>query len=208
MVQAASLRAVLSEARPSWSEKDLLAVEEKLSKIGVSTAEQLAELLAEGLNKRLLKAGQKAFNSETLAALRQRLEKKKDYVQTWPVEPPVEPPAPARATFSPSAAFGRPEALGETSLIKAVRQGDVRTATYLLEQRANPNEKDHFGETALMEAAAQGQPALVKMLLEQGATLEYQSPSGLTARKLAEEHEVLKPLGRSVRKHVKTKETR
>ena len=121
---------------------------------------------------------------------------------------PVAPPAPARATFSPSAAFGRPEALGETSLIKAVRQGDVRTATYLLEQRANPNEKDHFGETALMEAAAQGQPALVKMLLEQGATLEYQSPSGLTARKLAEEHEVLKPLGRSVRKHVKTKETR
>ena len=46
-----------------------------------------------------------------------------------------------------------------------------------------------------MEAAAQGEPQLVKLLLEQGATLGYVSPSGLTAAKLAEEHEVLKPLG-------------
>ena len=48
------LRQLLSDARPSWSEKDLAAVEEKLSRVGATTVRELAELLAHGLNKRLL----------------------------------------------------------------------------------------------------------------------------------------------------------
>ena len=190
-----SLRLVLSDARPSWSEKDLAAVEEKLSRVGATTAEKLAELLSSGLNKRLLAAGQKAFNSETLAALRQRLSandvrresprQDKDDCQEpagqFPTraqqatklgeahEPKISKMAEtnkvkmaasegrphesqtsesfkdadyAQTTFSPSAPFGRLEALGETPLIKAVRQTDVRTVQYLLEHRSNPNEKD------------------------------------------------------------------
>ncbi|CAK9107535.1 unnamed protein product [Durusdinium trenchii] len=230
-----TLRAVLSEARPTWSEKDLAAVEEKLSRVGVTTAEKLAELLSNGLNKRLLAAGQKAFNSETLAALRQRLSResptqdkddceqqarqahasegcqstfssgregndcKQDLGsnnsrQKKPVEPKPSEASFVQTTFSPSAPFGRQEALGETPLIKAVRQTDVRTVQYLLEHRSNPNEKDNFGETALMEAAAVGHPQLCKILLENCANVAYKSPTGLSAKDFASEHEVLSHL--------------
>lgn len=228
-----TLRVVLSDARPNWSEKDLAAVEEKLSRVGADTTEKLAQLLADGLNKRLLAAGQKAFNSETLAALRGRLAKigshnglleqeshgdcqTKDEGRSDSASPDLiqgnggvdgkflpkervfstEKPASSggKATFSPSAPFGRLEALGETQLIKAVRQTDVRTVQYLIEHRANPNEKDNFGETALMEAAAQGHHQLCKVLLENGANIAHKSPTGLSAKDFATE-QVLRKLG-------------
>ncbi|CAJ1399881.1 unnamed protein product [Effrenium voratum] len=99
-----------------------------------------------------------------------------------------DPPGPVPSTYSPSAQFGTLEALGETQLIKAVRQNDLRTAQYLLEHRADPNEKDGFGETALMEAAAQGQPNLCKLLLESLANVGYRSPTKLRAQDLAADH--------------------
>eukprot|EP00434_Breviolum_minutum_P033854 symbB.v1.2.029953.t1/scaffold3326.1/size58984/6 len=203
---------------PNWSEKDLAAVEEKLSRVGADTTEKLAQLLADGLNKRLLAAGQKAFNSETLAALRGRLAKigshnglleqeshgdcqTKDEGRSDSASPDLIQgngggvfSSGGKATFSPSAPFGRLEALGETQLIKAVRQTDVRTVQYLIEHRANPNEKDNFGETALMEAAAQGHHQLCKVLLENGANIAHKSPTGLSAKDFATEHQVLRHL--------------
>ena len=195
-----TLRVVLSDARPNWSEKDLAAVEEKLSRVGADTTEKLAQLLADGLNKRLLAAGQKAFNSETLAALRGRLAKIGSHNGLLEQEShgdcqtKDEGNGGGKATFSPSAPFGRLEALGETQLIKAVRQTDVRTVQYLIEHRANPNEKDNFGETALMEAAAQGHHQLCKVLLENGANIAHKSPTGLSAKDFATEHQVLRKL--------------
>ena len=220
-----ALRVVLSDARPNWSEKDLAAVEEKLLRVGADTTEKLAQLLADGLNKRLLAAGQKAFNSETLSALRGRLAKmgslleqdRGDGQKSKDAKSPdltqqnagvddkflpkervfsTEKPASSegKTTFSPSAPFGRLEALGETQLIKAVRQTDVRTVQYLIEHRANPNEKDNFGETALMEAAAQGHHQLCKVLLENGANIAHKSPTGLSAKDFATEHQVLRKL--------------
>ncbi|CAE6967646.1 mask [Symbiodinium sp. CCMP2592] len=227
------LRQLLSDARPSWSEKDLAAVEEKLSRVGATTVRELAELLAHGLNKRLHAAGLKAFNSETLAALRHRVEEesKSRHLEEEKREKPVEsnagdassqrkmtspdtghknsptPPfqadsggpkvaptaepssQPTFTSFSPSTTFGRAEALGETQLIKAVRQSDVKTVQYLLSHRADPNEKDNFGETALMEAAGQGQAQICRILLENAANPSCKSPSGLNATQLAAEHQ-------------------
>ena len=242
------LRRLLSDARPNWNEKDLAAVEEKLSRVGATTIHELAELMAHGLNKRLQAAGLKAFNSETLAALRSRLEtevkiaKSQRQVQSnhnpKPPEPandsglhpsgptnsahaqhtqeqtpktavhddkerpkvaPRErsetpPPPPAFNRFSPSTPFGRAEALGETQLISAVRQSDVRTVQYLLSQRADPNEKDNFGETALMEAAGQGQAQICRILLENAANPACKAPSGLNATQLASEHQSMASL--------------
>ncbi|CAJ1344129.1 unnamed protein product [Effrenium voratum] len=230
---------------PAGARRTSLQWRRKLSRVGVATAQQLAELLAE-INSRLLKAGQKAFNSETLAALRSRLEAKGDGRETKdepkatgypgqreasataptaapgqgqgatakstatanlpqherreaapdqkPAPEAKDPPGPvpstySPSTYSPSAQFGTLEALGETQLIKAVRQNDLRTAQYLLEHRADPNEKDDgFGETALMEAAAQGQPNLCKLLLESLANVGYRSPTKLRAQDLAADH--------------------
>ena len=243
------LRRLLSDARPSWSEKDLAAVEEKLSRVGATTVGELAKLLAHGLNKRLHAAGLKAFNSETLAALRNRLETESrsgldssndkragdakdenssqtntskqemkaqqkqentesDFAKAGKVdsernehserpkvvptakEPPPPPPPPTSPfSYSPSSTFGRAEALGETQLIKAVRQSDIRTVQYLLTHRADPNEKDNFGETALMEAAGQGQAQICRILLENAANPTCRSPSGLSATQLASEHQ-------------------
>eukprot|EP00913_Durusdinium_trenchii_P016932 g15917.t1 len=147
-------------ARPTWSEKDLAAVEEKLSRVGVTTAEKLAELLSNGLNKRLLAAGQKAFNSETLAALRQRLSREsptqdKDDCEQQDLgsnnsrqKKPVEP-KPSEASFlllEEKAIVNATNLLGETPLILATRaSADTKNKScrlsivkLLLESRAAP----------------------------------------------------------------------
>ena len=222
------LRRLLSDARPTWTEKDLAAVEEKLSRVGATTVPELADLLTHGLNKRLHAAGLKAFNSETLAALRSRVETESRSPhhkqatgirqQEWQANPtnpdpqskqeeqfvrderpktahygkePVQQPEtmPSFKQSSPSTSFGRAEALGETQLIKAVRQSDIRTVQYLLTHRSDPNEKDNFGETALMEAAGQGQAQICRILLENAANPACKSPSGLSATQLASEHQ-------------------
>lgn len=73
-----TLRSVLQAAKPDWTQKDLLNVEEKLGKAQVSTSQQLLEALqgrAYGvLNEKLKAAGQKTFAADTLKTLKEKVQ--------------------------------------------------------------------------------------------------------------------------------------
>jgi ankyrin repeat protein len=59
---------------------------------------------------------------------------------------------------------------GEHALVIALRQGSVKVATFLLNQRAVKVEvRNAQGESALMMAALKGQVALARRLIERGA---------------------------------------
>eukprot|EP00435_Cladocopium_sp_Y103_P042657 s518_g11.t2 len=72
------LRDVLKAAKPSWTEKDLSAVVEKLLKAQVTGFAELRDALratgSASLNERLRAAGQKVFAAETVAALKTRVD--------------------------------------------------------------------------------------------------------------------------------------
>jgi len=68
-----SVRRILQEARPNWSDKDLDSVLEKLAKANVCTAGVLYSSLRRrglgNLNEKLRQAGERCFTTETLQAL-------------------------------------------------------------------------------------------------------------------------------------------
>lgn len=68
------LKALLQAARPDWKDKDLVVVQWKLAKAGITSVHKLAAALRDAadqdLNERLRAIEQKAFRSETLQALR------------------------------------------------------------------------------------------------------------------------------------------
>jgi len=70
-----SLVEVLMAVRPDWKDKDLRAVQEKLSKISIETGDELFDLLKTGgtqlLNAKLKEAGLKSLKADTLNALHQ-----------------------------------------------------------------------------------------------------------------------------------------
>lgn len=74
--------------------------------------------------------------------------------------------------------------------MKVEKQGETLCEDF----EGNYSLKDNFGETALMEAAAVGHPQLCKILLENCANVAYKSPTGLSAKDFASEHEVLSNL--------------
>jgi len=73
---APSLDEVLREVRPGWTKGHRAVALSKLSKLDITTSEQLARALEEHgkLNARLRDAGLRAFTSETLIALRSHLD--------------------------------------------------------------------------------------------------------------------------------------
>jgi thioredoxin-related protein len=69
---------------------------------------------------------------------------------------------------------------GQTPLMDAVRAGDVRRVSALLESGVDVNDRNAGGMTALMLAAAEGRIDLVELLLEAGArpdVVDYQAKS-------------------------------
>lgn len=75
---APKLRDVLKAAKPSWTEKDLTNVVEKLLKAQVTGFAELRDALratgSAALNERLRAANQKVFAAETVAALKTRVD--------------------------------------------------------------------------------------------------------------------------------------
>lgn len=69
----AELWQVLQQARPGWSESDLLAAMQKLAVIGVTNVPLLSQALSSDLNGRLRAAGQKIFTATTVMELRARM---------------------------------------------------------------------------------------------------------------------------------------
>jgi len=76
------------------------------------------------------------------------------------------------------------ETAGETSLIIAVRRGNVDAARLLVECGANANRKSANGDTALLEAvfARENAASLVKLLLAHGADPDIKDGQGKSAR--------------------------
>ncbi|CAJ1412476.1 unnamed protein product [Effrenium voratum] len=72
------LRDLLQAAKPTWADKDLSAVMEKLAKAQVTNFTDLREALystgPSALNERLRSAGQKIFATETVAALKAQVD--------------------------------------------------------------------------------------------------------------------------------------
>ncbi|CAE7027112.1 Spag6 [Symbiodinium natans] len=72
-----SLAAFIGAAKPDLKPTQLVVVEEKLGKVGVTNVQELAHALRgrneRSLNNRLRAVGEKCFTSETLSALRQRV---------------------------------------------------------------------------------------------------------------------------------------
>ena len=89
--------------------------------------------------------------------------------------------------------FGSPKSQGSKTMtpqaqsrinqefIESVRANDVHRALGLLEQGADPDEKDKMGKTALMFAAQNGHMELSIQLLGKGADLEVKDNYGWTA---------------------------
>lgn len=61
---------VLRTAKPEWSQKDTAAAISKLAHLNVSSRDDLAKVLADGLNEKLRNAGQKTFTADTVRAMR------------------------------------------------------------------------------------------------------------------------------------------
>ncbi|CAE7824394.1 mask, partial [Symbiodinium necroappetens] len=72
-----SLSSFIGAAKPDLKPTQLVVVEEKLGKVGVTNVQELAHALRgrneRSLNNRLRAVGEKCFTSETLSALRQRV---------------------------------------------------------------------------------------------------------------------------------------
>ncbi|CAJ1387733.1 unnamed protein product [Effrenium voratum] len=90
----------------------------------------------------------------------------------------------------------RQNCLGETPLMSAVRLAILEPAQaaafiedLLVKARVDPSRGDLVGETPLMEAAASGLEGIGRLLLEHRANPLAESDSGLTAAKLAEQHQ-------------------
>mmetsp|Transcript_71238 Transcript_71238/g.170595 ORF Transcript_71238/g.170595 Transcript_71238/m.170595 type:complete len:1221 (-) Transcript_71238:62-3724(-) len=68
------LRVLLEQAKPSWSEKTLINVMQRLEQVGITTAEDFRLSLGSGdLNKRMRKKELKTFTSDTLDEFRRHL---------------------------------------------------------------------------------------------------------------------------------------
>ncbi len=68
-----------------------------------------------------------------------------------------------------------------TGLVDAARQGNVKLATELLAQGADPNQRDPQGSTALHEAAYRGDLVLARILLHSGVKINAPDSAGITA---------------------------
>mmetsp|Transcript_36050 Transcript_36050/g.67055 ORF Transcript_36050/g.67055 Transcript_36050/m.67055 type:complete len:361 (-) Transcript_36050:133-1215(-) len=69
------LREMLRNARPSWTDKELASVQEKLAKVEITTVSDFLEAIkpkkSGGLGDRLKEVGEKAFSGETMKAFRE-----------------------------------------------------------------------------------------------------------------------------------------
>jgi|GEM_PF-2794737 FOG: Ankyrin repeat len=70
---------------------------------------------------------------------------------------------------------------GETSLIRAVRDGNGSKIVALLNHGVDVNARDNDGSTALMIAAAVAKPDIVRTLLDRGADANIKNRRGHTA---------------------------
>jgi len=71
------------------------------------------------------------------------------------------------------------------SLIQTAKNGEKSELKFLLEKRADVNEKDTEGTTALMAAVSQGRIDIVKVLIDKGADVNVKDNSGFTALAMA-----------------------
>lgn len=67
------------------------------------------------------------------------------------------------------------EQFSDSSFLKAVRNGDSKTAVLFLEAGISPNAADETGNTALMRAAENGSTETVRSLIKAGAKLDTKS---------------------------------
>jgi len=65
---------------------------------------------------------------------------------------------------------------GMSSILLACRNGRIDLLDYLLEQGANPNDKENYGNTCLMAAACYRQLDCVRRLINAGADAKYVYP--------------------------------
>jgi ankyrin repeat protein len=70
---------------------------------------------------------------------------------------------------------------GETSLFRAVKNGDIRTVKKLLRDGADPNAENNHKLTPLQHAAYWGESEIVELLLKAGADVHHDNGHGWTA---------------------------
>lgn len=73
------------------------------------------------------------------------------------------------------------DALGNTPLIIAIKNGQKRAADFLLEKDANVDAQNKAGNTALIIACTNGDMEDVNLLIEHHAGLDIQNAGGVTA---------------------------
>ncbi|CAE7684329.1 unnamed protein product, partial [Symbiodinium necroappetens] len=72
LMEDSELLKALRGAKPGWTQQDLVAVQRKLTKVGIRSPEELSSSLS-SLNELLQGAGFLKFSADTLQALRERL---------------------------------------------------------------------------------------------------------------------------------------
>lgn len=73
------------------------------------------------------------------------------------------------------------QVVGDSELLRAIRNGDGIRVTELLQRGASPNARDDSGATALMHAAAFAPADIMQLLLNHGADAKMADRAGATA---------------------------
>lgn len=92
----------------------------------------------------------------------------------------------------PNARDHTPGCEGETPLMKAVLNNDIRTSRLLLKNKADVNAVDEQGESALLIAAYFGYEELTHLLVEKGADVNLKSKSGISPLFIAADRDKVK----------------